>query len=44
VREDERATSQPDLATSDLSQWAAELERFDFDDLAAKVRGLDCYA
>ena len=38
---DEHGGVQPDLMTSDLSQWAAELERFDFEDLTAQVRELD---
>ena len=33
--------TQPDLMTSDLSQWAAELERFGFEDLASQVQNID---
>jgi hypothetical protein len=43
-RTDERATEQPDLMTSDLEHWAAELDRFGFEDLATKVREIELTA
>ena len=43
---DRRASNgaRPNLATGDLSQWAAELDAFDMQDLAEQVRALPEYA
>ena len=43
---DRRASNgaRPNLATGDLSQWAAELDTFGYEDLAAQVRDLPEYA
>jgi hypothetical protein len=35
--------ARPNLATGDLSQWAAELDAFDMQDLAEQVRALAEY-
>jgi hypothetical protein len=32
--------ARPNLSTSDLDQWAAELEAFDMQDLAEQVRAI----
>ena len=42
---DRRASNgaRPNLATGDLSQWAAELDAFDMQDLAEQVRDLPEY-
>lgn len=42
---DRRASNgaRPNLSTSDLSQWAAELDAFDMQDLAEQVRDLPEY-